>query len=156
MTFRIADNFLHHPYTRMAKAFMPNFECVNILKNYLVRNMRYGFDVCVVQSGRKRGNFLNNSLVQQSGADNVLNSECNEQVFGNNCFSLICKMDYIHLRGCLQETTVHQRTSPLVTELTANLLLILTVSQMRSLVEEASVVVQVPLRLETPFHNTPP
>ena len=62
MTIRIADNFPHHPYTRMAKAFMPNFECVNILKNYLVRNMRYGFDVCVVQSRRKRGNFLNNSF----------------------------------------------------------------------------------------------
>ena len=62
MTIRIADNFSHHPYTRMTKAFMPNFECVNILKNYLVRNMRYGFDVCVVQSRRKRGNFLNNSF----------------------------------------------------------------------------------------------
>ena len=63
MAFRIADNFSHHPYTRMAKAFMPNFKCVNILKNYLVRNMWYGFDVCVVQFGRKRGNFFNNSFV---------------------------------------------------------------------------------------------
>jgi hypothetical protein len=62
MTIRIADNFSHHPNTRMAKAFMPSFECVNILENYLVRNMRYGFDVCVVQSGRERGNFLNNSF----------------------------------------------------------------------------------------------
>ena len=62
MTIRIANNFSHNPYTRMAKAFMPNFECINILKNYLVRNMRYGFDVCVVQSKRERWNFLNNSF----------------------------------------------------------------------------------------------
>ena len=62
MTIRIVDNFPHHPYTRMAKAFMPSLECINILKNYLVCNMRYGFEVCVVQSERKRGNFLNNSF----------------------------------------------------------------------------------------------
>ena len=62
MTIRIADNFLRHPYTRMAKEFIPSFECVNILKKYLICNMWYGFDICVVQSGRKRGNFFNNSF----------------------------------------------------------------------------------------------
>jgi len=62
MTIRISDNFLHHPYTMMTKAIMPSFECVNVLKNYLVRNMWYGFNVCVVQSRQKRGNFLNNSF----------------------------------------------------------------------------------------------
>jgi hypothetical protein len=60
MAIRIIDNFSYHPYTRMAKAFMPSFECVNILENYLVHNMWYRFDVCVVQSVQKRGNFLNN------------------------------------------------------------------------------------------------
>ena len=54
----------------MDKAFMPNFECVNILKNYLVLNMRYGFDVCVVQSERKRENFLNNSFAISASFSN--------------------------------------------------------------------------------------
>jgi len=62
MTIGIPDNFVHHPYTRMTKTIMPSSECVNLLKNYLVCNMCYGFDVCVVQFGQKRGNFVNNSF----------------------------------------------------------------------------------------------
>jgi len=57
MTIRIVDNFLHHPYTTMTKAIMPSFECINILENYLVRNMWYEFNVCVVQTGGKEGIF---------------------------------------------------------------------------------------------------
>jgi len=44
----------------MAKAVIPNFECINILKNYLIHNMWYRFNVCIVQSGRKRRNLFNN------------------------------------------------------------------------------------------------
>jgi hypothetical protein len=34
----------------MTKEIMPNLEDIKILKNYLVCNMLYGFDVCVIQS----------------------------------------------------------------------------------------------------------
>jgi hypothetical protein len=48
----IAYNFPHHPNARMAKAIMPSLECVNILKNYFISNMWYGFDVCsTIQTG---------------------------------------------------------------------------------------------------------
>jgi hypothetical protein len=39
---------------------MPCLKCVNILENYLVCNMFYGFDVCIVQSTWKRRNIFNN------------------------------------------------------------------------------------------------
>jgi hypothetical protein len=50
MTNGIADNFLHHLYSRVPKSIMPVSECIDILKNYLISNMFYGVYVCKVQS----------------------------------------------------------------------------------------------------------
>ena len=76
-------------------------------------------------------------------------------------FSLI-SWDYIQVKGCVVRTQpLPKGHVPLVTVLTANLLLILTVR--KNIVwsdeitsGEESVGVQVPARPETPFHNTPP
>ena len=93
MTIRIADNFSHHPYTRMAKAFMSSFECINILKNYLVRNTRYGFVVCVVQSGQKRGNFLNNSFAISA-------------IFSNEAYFLIIVITGFNMKTILTDISI--------------------------------------------------
>ena len=60
MTNRVANNFSHHPDTGVPKSIMPSVECINILKNYFIRNMCNGLNVCIVQSRCERWNFLAN------------------------------------------------------------------------------------------------
>jgi len=50
LTYGIADNFSHHPYSRVPKLIMPVLECIGILKNYFISNMSNGLYVCKVQS----------------------------------------------------------------------------------------------------------
>ena len=51
MTKRIANNF--HPSLWMAKLIIPNLECINSVKNYLIRNMLYE-DRCIHNTTKTR------------------------------------------------------------------------------------------------------
>jgi hypothetical protein len=46
MTYAIADDFPHHPYTRMSQPIMPDLECINILENHFTQHVEHVLCIC--------------------------------------------------------------------------------------------------------------
>jgi hypothetical protein len=54
MTYAIADDFPHHPYTRMSQPIMPDLECINILENHFTQHVEQVLCICsTIQMVRK-------------------------------------------------------------------------------------------------------